>query len=646
MAIPFVGFPGEVEGNTINLRCILTGNTLPIADNRTGAQWSMAYLHVPRSFCPGPVQLEAHATSSQYLGIGTPFQISAAAYYAAKTYPVRGLAVVLIWVWFAGIICTCGMTWKIAFPQANALSGGFAGLGLFGLGAFFLYHFSPFYGKIGTSTLGLFIPLCGALIYRRRPDVFRIFFRDHGHKLLLWLLISWSYAALVSAIDNGGGSWSINAAFSPLRWSSDNQLPLMFSEAMYGNSPRSQIQWGAWFASDRPPLLTGLMLLVRFPILVPFEHFVNSELVGTLYMIVAIVALSSWVLPVYRFGETVHLNTGPYLVTAAAMCPFFLFNSVYAWPKLLGASFALFVLLDLHDLSIDRRNRVAMMLAAICAALSMLCHASNAIVFPAIGLIMIRTIWRQGFVSIVLSLAALVAVMLPWQLWQTYVQPHANALIRFGLTGDTNVSNRGRPLLPDILSAYRTLGIRGWIDLKLDGIVIMLGSMTSSVPLSETASYGPSVGFLGNLRIGDFFSVIRGLGVAAIGLLFLPFTRSGSQTPQLPRLAALCGLGGVLLTAIAFLSTPISHSLPYAGIAMMFLAGASALMSSPQWRRTVLVIEGVYCLGIWVIDPLFNALRIESISLIGLVVGVAALLAVSFRAGNPASCSKAICPNG
>jgi hypothetical protein len=609
----------------VSLHCVADGKIMPVADMRTNTEWSIAYVHVPKAFCPGPLRLDAQASSDRFIvGIGTPYGISAAAYYAAKTFPIRGLALTLAWAWFAVLIGVGAVAWRLAFRQGEALSAGFAGMGLFGLSAFFVYHFSPLCGMIVTSLFGVFVPLAAAAMYYWKPTAVQDFVRAHGSKFLLWLVIAWTYVALVSAIDNGGGSWSINGAFSPARWSSDNQLPLLFAEEMYEGTARDQIIWGPWLASDRPPLLSGLLLLVRVPLIGVFASLVNSEFATTLYMTISIVLLSSWVLAVYRFGEIIQAKAGSYMVAAAAMSPFFLFNSVYAWPKLLGASYALFVFLELAALPPGRSGRKVVILAGVCAALSILSHASNAMIFPIFGVLFARPILRQGLVTVGLSTAATVGVLMPWQLWQAYVQPHGNALLRFALSGDFGFADRTKAIMPDVIAAYRSLGFVGWIALKLDGLKIMLGSMLASVPLHEAASYGPSVGAVGNLRISDFFSVFRSMGIPGMGLLLLPVAWL-NRSRMINRLivpAVICGIGGIMLSFLVFLPPPIIHMLPYGAVVLILLSGASILCLWPALRMAALGAEMIYFLVVWVSHPLLSALRIEDFALLGVGAGL------------------------
>src|SRR4029079_7645297 len=117
---------------------------------------------------------------------------------------------------------------------------------------------------------------------------------EYGTAVLYWLVVAMTYVAFVSSIDNGGGTWAVNGMFSPLRWSVDNQLPLLFSEAMYDGTPRDAIKWGQGLASDRTPLLAALLLIVRSVIIGPLALNTGSTIVSTAYVLAGIVILSSW----------------------------------------------------------------------------------------------------------------------------------------------------------------------------------------------------------------------------------------------------------------------------------------------------------------------------------------------------------------
>jgi len=63
---------------------------------------------------------------------------------------------------------------------------------------------------------------------------------------------------------------------------------------------------------------------------------------------------------------------------------------------------------------------------------------------------------------------------------------------------------------------------------------------------------------------------------------------------------------------VVFLSLPITHQLPYAGVVLMFFGGAAALLVRPRLRVMALFFEAAYFLAVWAAHPLLTALRIET----------------------------------
>ena len=242
LAIPFAGSPGDNADLEIALRCVSTGASLPISNMRTNDEWAVAYLHLPGAFCDGPVQIAARTGDSRFLiGVGTPFSISAAAYYAHTSFLPRFAVLAICWAWLTAAICVGGLLTLRTSEHACFLAGGMAVLGIAALGVFFVFHFSPLAGQLfsGALFVGTFA-VAGWYTFGRR-DSLRALFRSYGPIFLTWLVVAVLCSALLGALDNGGGAWSSNAAFSPLRWSSDNQLPVEFAEHMYVGTPREKI---------------------------------------------------------------------------------------------------------------------------------------------------------------------------------------------------------------------------------------------------------------------------------------------------------------------------------------------------------------------------------------------------------------------
>ncbi|MGA7937434.1 MAG: hypothetical protein WCA35_28040, partial [Kovacikia sp.] len=115
----------------------------------------------------------------------------------------------------------------------------------------------------------------------------------------------------------------------------DNSLPRLFAEKLYaGRDPRDL--GAGWLSSDRPPLQAGLTLVQR-PIMVFGAKYLH-------YQILATIAQCSWVASVWALGRTLKFS-GRRIGLLLAFCifsGFFLFNSLFVWPKLLAAAFTIF----------------------------------------------------------------------------------------------------------------------------------------------------------------------------------------------------------------------------------------------------------------------------------------------------------------
>src|SRR5262249_57550285 len=104
--------------------------------------------------------------------------------------------------------------------------------------------------------------------------------------------VSVGYTGFVCAWDNGGDRWAGNALFTPLRWSSDNQIPIWFADALYHGARPETIRWGPWLASDREPLLPAFLLIPRSTIIPVLSTGIGTDFISTAYQLSAITILA------------------------------------------------------------------------------------------------------------------------------------------------------------------------------------------------------------------------------------------------------------------------------------------------------------------------------------------------------------------
>ncbi|HMN84513.1 MAG TPA: hypothetical protein PKA74_00780, partial [Bauldia sp.] len=618
MAIPFHGNPGERPGQRIYLRCVATGLERDVATIRVIAAWSTAYIKPPRDFCRGDVQLVATAaTPDRVVGVGTPLRISAAAYYAQTTFPPRALVVAGAWAILVSLLAAFAWAGGRLVPSVDRLAAGFCGLGLAGMALFLVTHFSAEAGRILATLLSVAGIAGVALMAARDRPTLRSLAATHGRGAVIWLAVALTFAAFWGAADNGGGSWAINGLFSPVRWSTDNQLPFLFAEALDTDVARETIRFGNWLASDRTPLLTTLYLLLRPLVIAPVVDGVGKTFTATAYMLAGTVILTSWVPILAHLSRVVLRRDGGLLVLLAAISPFFVFNSVYAWGKLLGGTYimlaALLLLLMRRE---NTRNGPALAAVAVSVALAYLSHGSNGFAALGLALAFAATIWRQGALRIALGTVAALATAAPWLWWQSAIQPGGDALIRSALTGIGDAQVRNVPLLRSIAKAYRGLGVDGLIARKIEAIRIIFG--VAPAGSGESAIFFAGNRVVGEARLRDFFLPARSLGfpaVAGLAMLVTALFRPANRRPVLlsePGMLALAGALGLLVTLVIALNRPIVLGTGYGSIALLFAGGAMALIASGRAATlTATAIAGVYFLAVWVVSPLSGALRIE-----------------------------------
>jgi hypothetical protein len=637
LAVPFHGFPAERPGNRIFLRCVQTNASLDVAVLRTNTQWATAYLHILTGFCVGEVELVATAADrSFYVGVGTPFAVDAVWFYAHSTFFPKLLVVLATWAVFCLLILAMGYCLS-AYLQVDALTAGFIMVGVVGVIIFILFHFSPKWGSrfIWTVTIGAFCITVAIWLLDRGG--LTLILRRAVPAALLWLAVSVAYAAFVSAPDNGGGSWAVNGIFTPLRWSSDNQIPFWFADALYHGVRRETISWGPWLASDRPPLLAALLLIPRSTLIPAMSIGIGTDFISTAYQLSAITILAIWSAALYRFCLRFGAGAG-YVVFLAFVTSFFFFNTVYIWPKLLAA---IYVLVAFGLLARMREKPTTpsanLALVALSSALAYLCHASSALAAIALAAVFAGTIRRRGFFQILMASLAGLACIAPWLWWQIFVQPGSNALIRFALTGDIRmVEHSNLPLMDSILHAYRELGFAGWVNAKLRGVALLLGVETDWRKFPEIELFSPAGNVVGASRVLDFYASARSLGMACFGIILLA-CRPLLGWPR-PRdadvlwSATAVGVAAILLPFLVTLFEPFTHHEPYGALLLLFFAGAITLSSSVsvvKWGG--LVIATVYFLFVWVIQPIEIALRLDESSLLTAFLAATVVAYLSFR---------------
>ncbi|PCE25225.1 hypothetical protein BWP39_11925 [Paraburkholderia acidicola] len=608
MAVPFQrgGNRGYVNADEINLECKASGRRLIVSSLQTFDEWSVAYVSVPASFCASEVSLIAvsnAAAPDSYLGIATPFEVSRATYLANSGFGVKQMIVaatmlVLLVIFFASHVIVAGFR-----KDVDAFGAGMIGVGIAGMIVFSAAAINPVLARAtGVAILASSIWLCA---WGFAKGDLRTVWNQHRTALTLWLAAAMCLTSFVAGIDNGGGRWAVNAMFSPLSWSTDNENPIVFAQALahsYG-----PMLAGPWFLDDRTPLLTVLLIIPQTLFIEPIAELVGSDFVYNADGIAGIAILTMWIPVVAWFATKIEVRHRTFFVALVLLSPFALFNTLYIWGKMLGAGYILLAVGLMLSVPVDPdRPRSNLSLIPSALALSYLAHSGNAIAAIAFLIVFFPVLrvrdWRILLVGTLLALA----VMAPWQIWTTFVQPHGNALTRFQLANDVGFDHRAKSVLTSMLETLRATGWGKWFQMKRFSFHL-LGDVPGNVVLYRPID-NRSPSWLGNQRAKDFAVLARTVGIPMLGVLpaLVAWIR-GKADPLVTRLI-WCGFLGIVAMTLLIIQIAVVHHMAYGSVILLAIAGSMYLANRASvWPKALFI---AYCLygGItWIVDPITHA---------------------------------------
>src|SRR6516164_4022302 len=639
LAVPFQigGERGYPDSDRVTLRCNTSGAEIPVSASQSFGgigEWNVAYIQVPSAFCGSDVQIiassnAAHADYS-YVGVGTPFSVSRALYLAHSGFGAKALVVAGTWLLFgsiflAGALCARG---RIDRFGAGGLAIGVAGMVVFLGGTVSAWGARA--AAIGCVIVAFFVIL-GAVITDRASTT--SIARANSIPLIAWLALALCLIAFMTGADNAAGRWAANALFSPLSWSTDNELPIIFAQRFAHRTATTPMTLGGWYFDDRTPLLTTMIVIPQTLLAEPLGSLLGSDFVSLAQSVAAITILALWMAALLWFASKLAVRHPSLFIAIVAVSPFMFFNTVYTWGKLLGATYLLIAVgLTLEACKSDEA-RLNLGLVPAALTLSYLSHAGNAVAGLAFLIVFWSVLrWRDARVLAIGTIAAL-AIIAPWGYWTHFIQPGGNALLRFQLANDFGFDRRSVPVLSSMIEYLRSIGWQGWLMMKFRWFA-WLFNVNGYVPLwawipldTQTAS------FWANQRALDFAVVSRTIGVASLGVFAALWTRvvHGNSRDRLARKLIVCGALGIFIMILLIVQVGITHDHAYGAIIMIGIGGAMFLADRDSRLPSFLfVVWLVYFAYVWIWQPVANADQIHPKSL-GLaavwVVAVASMVA-------------------
>jgi hypothetical protein len=560
------------------------------ADPGEQGQWFVWQL--PREWVGAPVNLIALDQSPYlWIGISEPQPASWLTFLSYGTNPIwflfryslhfcllalPGLIIISRWL----------QSWKLedyVTPLAALTI-----TALCGYGAFWFFWLNHILGIIVCSLFLLATAIYAGLGLRDRT-LYRLLKQpDVAFPLALSYLVGLAYLAVLYLYSHplALNEVVINSRFLP-GFHQDTFIPHLFAERLYaGDDLRHPPLLGEWLSSDRPPLQTGLVLLQRplVGLIFPITPNLSYQLIGT-------IAQCIWLSAVWALGRQLRLKPSQ-LAVVLSFCifsGFFLFNSLYVWPKLLAATLAMgMVIAVFAGLRSAPQKPFAASVAGLGAGLGMVAHSG--VVFtllPTLGLMVIYyrrlTLRRIG-----LALILLILVILPWIGYQKLYEPPGNRLLKMHLAGVHEVDERS--FSEALIEQYQTLGLTNAMDYKLANVKRLFEGTYHLIEVNPTL----------NRRQREFLFTFYVLGVLNLGWLFMAINSIRSLRPKLslqekvdkqlflPPLLGLTSLGIWCLLLFGPGQTVIHHG-SYATMILLFVGLGAWVMTGPKVLTWILL---------------------------------------------------------
>lgn len=392
------------------------------------------------------------------------------------------------------LLCAGACSWLLRRRVIAQEECGFAALvslGLAGFASFFIWLLAPRAGSMFTVVL--FVAAAWQLVKSSKlsPQVTAVIARN-----VLWPL-GLTFAAALIVLSSGFwfGGFANPLATEATRFShplpGDNAIPLIFAENV-AHRHAAQPILGSWQSSDRPPLQTGICLLLRVFLRGDKNYSVLASFLQSLWIFAAWLLLGVLGMP----------RRLTWLILITVFFSGFVFvNTFFVWPKLLAAAFSLAAYAALW---MSRRKAIWV---GLLAALAMLSHGGAVFFLAPLFILLLLKAERK---RLALAVASAALLYLPWSLYQRFYDPSGDRLLKWHVGGHEAPARES--FLKVLNDSYRRAGWNGALINKEQNLVAVFGKEGDLV--SATTAW--------SARASTFFYFLPCLGLLAIGALALP----------------------------------------------------------------------------------------------------------------------------
>ncbi|MFU8798129.1 MAG: hypothetical protein ACNA7Y_05500, partial [Gammaproteobacteria bacterium] len=339
-------------------------------------------------------------------------------------------------------------------------------MGLMGYGTFWAFYFGKIIGYI------VVILQCATIFYMARKQI-----KIEAH--LLPTFLATIILALIGLFPYSGMSVQELANNRWLVLTGDNWIPkILLNQVWEGKILHPMM--GDWLSSDRPPLQAGIALFFQA---IGIAGSWAYQGVGMYLQCLILLAM----IPFWRL-----LGLQKYtalLTTGLVFSTLLLIHAVFVWPKLLAASYLILLYVYLNSkIDLFQNDRIpGWCWGGALIALAMLSHGGSAFALIVIVLATFCTTRPWKGIHTIKSLAASLCIYLPWIIYQRFIDPPGDRLLKWHIGGHIAPTNDS--LLTVILNSYQNLSFETWWQSKIGNLYTVFGSyITFPTQLSEIFS--------------------------------------------------------------------------------------------------------------------------------------------------------------
>jgi hypothetical protein len=413
-------------------------------------------------------------------------------------------------------------------------------IGMAGYGAFFIFLFDK---NIGIAFSALIIVLLVYLAIDKKIHI-------HLNPTACILLPSTIYTLFVITIT----FFPFNqlesiASIAESRWLNlpfDNWLPKILADQVWkGDIHHPMI--GDWLSSDRPPLQSGINLIVY-----PFScsdityQTISSYLQALFFVPVIALAL--------RWGKGFTIS----LIISIAFSSLSALHTVFVWPKIIAASYTLMFFIACCTDILKDENRKRVLLIAFSIPLAMLSHGGC--IFALLGISIVALLKsKKNFVVDILKASPLIVLLYsPWYYYQHNIDPPGDRLLKWHLAGIEAVNDR--PFVKTLEESYSSITLSNWFNAKLanfdkifSGTMEFIKDIYHTLTLSDQTVDNLNASTLIGKSFFTFFYSYWFLSPLISLLVFLIFSISYRRVPRAPSDIVYMGLTALISAFVSVL---------------------------------------------------------------------------------------------